>query len=141
MTAKNPDNFRGKSTFWTQNRPPENAKGRQNIAKAAISKANDLGFELAVSNPCYEFWLILHFVNWTKLIENGNSARTILSNHIKDYDKGSNVYHLLKLKTKDAVKRAQVIYAANSSNHGGHPCSCHPSTQIHRLVKMLFRIR
>jgi len=51
---------------WPQNHP--------NL-KQAISLAKEHGIRLAVSNPCFELWLILHFENRTAFINTCDAER------------------------------------------------------------------
>ncbi|GAA3130618.1 RloB family protein [Streptosporangium carneum] len=43
--------------------------------KEAIRLANDHGIRLAVSNPCFELWLILHFEDQTAFVNTSEAER------------------------------------------------------------------
>jgi hypothetical protein len=79
---------------------------------AAIARASKVGIELVVSTPCFDYWVLLHYVDHRK----SSSVKDIerkLDKHIPGYDK--------KLpdsfpfdRYSDAVRRA--VGAAPSSN-------------------------
>jgi RloB-like protein len=93
---------------------------------AAIARASKAGIHLVVSTPCFDYWVLLHYVDHRK----SSSAKDIerkLDKHIPGYDK--------KLpdsfpfdRYADAVRRAEG--AAPSSNAIGP----NPSTAVHLVV-------
>lgn len=92
--------------------------------------ANGIGF--AWSNPIFELWLLLHFVDCTAHVDK-TTCTGMLKTHIHNYQKGAN------LKTKDlnnnhgdAIKRAWSQHETNVRN--GY-CDIHnPSTGVWMLV-------
>ncbi|EPY6472922.1 RloB family protein [Clostridium sporogenes] len=61
---------------------------------------------LGISNPCFEFWYLLHFEYTTANLKNYNSVIKKLDKYIKDYEKNKGIYDKLKNNMGDAVKRA-----------------------------------
>jgi hypothetical protein len=55
---------------------------RQQSARRAISQASNLGFRHAVSNPSFEYWLLLHFEYCVKTFPNGAAVETALKNPV-----------------------------------------------------------
>ena len=96
-------------------------------------KVNNM--HLIISNPCFEYWLLLHFEYTTGFLTVKN-AKDKLKKHIDDYNKTSVVnYNLLnKDKLLNAVENAQKIhknitilkqFIINQSN---------PSTNMYELI-------
>jgi hypothetical protein len=87
---------------------------------------------LLASNPCIEFWFLLHFKNHTAEIDSNSCVREI-SNRFKNYKKGL-IDEKLKSKllenTKDAVKRAK-----NFTNYQN------PSSTVYLLIESLEEIK
>lgn len=52
----------------------------------ARQQARDNGIDLAVSNPCFELWALLHFQDHTAHIERAD-ARRRLKRHLPGYEK------------------------------------------------------
>jgi len=87
---------------------------------------------LLASNPCIEFWFLLHFKNHTAEIDSNSCVREI-SNRFKNYKKGL-IDEKLKSKllenTKEAVKRAK-----NFTNYQN------PSSTVYLLIESLEEIK
>jgi hypothetical protein len=71
------------------------------------SKCMRKGYHLAVSNPCFEYWLLLHF-------EEGNDlsgipeCRKRLKRHLPHYEKSHIEINKIEPKIPDAIRRAEV---------------------------------
>lgn len=74
-----------------------------------LLKARKLGeqnkIRLIYSNPCFEYWYLLHFTEWEKSIQN-KELLTKLNNYIPDYNKSLNYYEILAPYYPEAKKRA-----------------------------------
>ncbi|MEV6984129.1 RloB family protein [Sphaerisporangium sp. NPDC051017] len=53
----------------------------------AVREAAKSNVNVAVSNPCFEFWLLLHFVNRRGHLNSYKQANALLCKHLRDYDK------------------------------------------------------
>lgn len=98
----------------------------------ARQQARDNGIELAVSNPCFELWLLLHFVDHSAHI--GRQAiASLLRKHIRAYRKHV-PFESLRTGYLDAVRRAKVLEkrCIDSENEGGNP-----STGVYRLTERI----
>jgi len=111
---------------------PQNA-ARIKRARMAIEEAKRLGFRTAVSNPCFEYWLLLHFEQTRQQFQDGKAVCRQLDKHIKDYDKSKSVYRVTRPRVEAAMKYARTILA----DHAGHPCDVHPCTEVFRLMESL----
>jgi len=110
---------------------------RQQSARRAISQASNLGFRHAVSNPSFEYWLLLHFEYCVKTFPNGAAVETALKKYIPTYGKGMNCFHIVRKHTPTAIKNAVKNHEDRCRHIGPHPCDCHPSTQIHLLIERI----
>jgi hypothetical protein len=72
----------------------------------AIQKAQSLAYKLAVSNPAFEFWYILHFESTTRIFANGEEVKTYLQKHIPDYEEKMVVWPLLEENTATAIENS-----------------------------------
>ena len=105
----------------------------------ASNTAQDRGFRLARSWPCFEFWLLLHFEFVRAPYARKGDASPCdacirdLRKHLPDYNKGDRttfdgLWHLLETAIARGRKTATDAAATGQSN---------PSTEIHDLVKHL----
>jgi hypothetical protein len=80
------------------------------------------------SNPCFEFWLLLHFMNQQAPI-NSMDCLTKLTNHYKGYKKGrleGNLINKLEGKMDKAINRAKALNFEDN-----------PSTNIYQFIEDL----
>jgi hypothetical protein len=99
---------------------------------AAIQMARGNAIYLAVSNPAFELWLLLHFRDQPGM--KGRAAvRKLLDDYIKDYDKSVN-FNDYKDGYEDAVSHARPLGACNL-----HTCQPgpNPSTGVHVLTESI----
>ncbi len=119
---------------------PQNLQ-RQTAARNAVEDARQLGFLTAVSNPCFEFWILLHFEWCVQAFPDGNAVCHRLKKHIQNYQKNTDSYHLTRLKTGDAIVHAKRVFQERHTGKSHHPCDCHPCTEVYRLVESLLSNR
>ncbi len=111
------------------------------LEKIAAKKPNNI-FYAAISIPCFEYWLLLHFKYTTKpYASTGNSSianevlkelKTLLPN----YSKGDeNIFNLLIDQIEFAKQNASRAITASEKNHTDNP-----STNIHELVDYLQKL-
>ena len=104
----------------------------------AIQKAAGRSIHLAISNPCFEFWYLLHFrehnANLTR-----QKARELLKHHVPDYEKADRLYpHPLGPLTMEAIQRAKQIAARAEGD--GLPLHTNPGTNVWGLVETLLSL-
>jgi len=102
-----------------------------NVPEARIMAA-DNGIELAISNPCFELWLLLHHRDCPGELHR-HAAQTMLKDHVAGYDKHVNFddytdgYH-------KAVQRAKSLdQLAESMGEPGR----NPTTGVYVLTEMI----
>ena len=102
----------------------------------AIEDARQSGIEVAVSNPCFELWLVLHVREQTAYIDRHDVQR--LSNGLGLSDgKGiaATAWNTLADAFQTAKERAQQLDQRHAGNNS--PARSNPSTDVWRLVDQL----
>jgi hypothetical protein len=102
----------------------------------ALALAQQHGIEVALSNPCFELWLLLHFQDQTrhlhrttaqresgKHVGTGNGRKHLPQEH----------FVLLAARIGDAIRRAQGL-ASKHEGDGSHSWE-NPSSGMYRLVQ------
>lgn len=92
-------------------------------------------YGLALSNPKFEFWLLLHFEDG-RGISNSKTCSQRLERHIPGYDKDINVRKISEDMIKKAIERAQ--------KRDAPPCCDWPrntGTTVYRLVENILKSR
>lgn len=95
-------------------------------------QARDNGIELAISNPCFELWVLLHFRDQTSYIERGH-LRHECKKFIPDYDKQLPAAKLLKLYP-EALRRAREL---DESQRKRGCDGDNPSTGVFKLMEQI----
>jgi hypothetical protein len=98
----------------------------------AKQQARDNEIELAISNPCFELWILLHFRDQRAHIERGVVQREC-TKYLPDYEKKV-PFASLHPKHDEAVKRALALDAWQQSR--GREGS-NPSTGVHKLTQKI----
>lgn len=87
-------------------------------------------YSLALSNPKFEYWLLLHFEDGAGIMSSNCTSR--LRTHLPAFTKGHVEVDKLKPRINDAIKRAE--------QRDNPPCidwPHHTGTTVYRLVKKL----
>jgi len=95
--------------------------------KAGANKIN-----LAISNPCFELWLLLHFQDQRAHIER-HPVQSACRDHMPRYDKEV-PFELVFPHYREAVERALALdsWQQDQGRPGGNP-----STGVHRLTERI----
>ena len=106
---------------------------------AASDKARSAKLKLARSWPCFEFWLLLHFVYHRRpYAPSGNKTAAEncvreLRQYLSDYTKGrADVFEVLEGRIETAKSNARLALS-----DAGATESWNPSTEVHYLVAYL----
>lgn len=95
---------------------------------------------MAYSNPSFELWFLLHFVNQQAEVEDCQSLIRLLKqpNRIPDYEKNKDYFGVLKPLQATAIQRAKAR-ADQVQKQGLEPISrqSNPLTTIWELVEYL----
>ncbi|MBZ7957902.1 RloB family protein [Campylobacter sp. LH-2024] len=77
----------------------------------AKQKCKNSKFEAIISNPCFEFWILLHFTYTTKSFATNSPCteliNTCLKEYLKDYAKNYNFANIIQQKLETAIEYAQ----------------------------------
>jgi len=85
------------------------------------------------SVPCFEIWILLHFVYTTSHFADADALCKEIRNHLPDYKKiNRDVFLNIKDKLPDAIKNAQKLMQENEKTGTDNP-----ATRIHELVEIL----
>ncbi len=99
----------------------------------AVQIAKQNKFQLAVSNPAFEFWYILHFEYTTRPFVDGDELKRYLKqNHISGYDPAKSVFDELMDTIRVAIQNSKSILKNHPQGEQPFP---NPSTQVHLLVE------
>jgi len=97
---------------------------RRALAVQAMAMKGAKGIQSAVSDPCFEYWLLLHFEYSTSPCPDCASVTKLLKSHYPNYDKGQ-VHHALIESLPVAVRNAQNIRKHHERAGGdGNPATC-----------------
>lgn len=99
----------------------------------AIKEARDAGFHIAVSNPCFELWLLLHVADVSLPVGDADSVEAQLRAALGGYNKKNVPAARLVPHVDVAVARAKLL----DVGAGGWPQTV--GTQVHLLVAELLR--
>ena len=105
----------------------------------AMKMACDNAINMAVSNPCFEYWLILHFEKTGQALHNSKGAVARLKKHLRDYSKGTDVFNRVYPHTNEAIQWAGDILRSQWQDVA-NPALRDPSTQVHLLVQQLLKV-
>ena len=103
-----------------------------------LTEALDLArrhlIKVAVSNPCFEVWLIMHFQNQTGFLDNDEARRSRRTCDRRD-DKSLDA-SLYMPRRADAGQRAAALDTMHRDNGTSFP-NDNPSSGMHHLLKSL----
>ncbi len=107
--------------------------------QSAIALAKSQKINLAIKNPCFELWYLIHFQDHFAQI-NRDSLINLLRKHIADYDKSMCLdTNPLKLLTEQAIQRADKIakqIERNELDKHSNPCCSGLSKLISSLLSL-----
>lgn len=105
--------------------------------RQAINLAEQNGVKMALSNPSFEFWLVLHFEKFTTTGTPRHKILSRLKNHIPRYAKGTSFKEILLPRVEAAVRHSTDIWKAQwccKPSSGTDVLDRNPSTLVHNLV-------
>ena len=97
----------------------------------ALKEAKDAGFGVAVSNPCFELWLLLHVADAPKDMKDCSVVEDALRHELGAYSKRNVPVERLMPGVSEAIDRAEQL----DTGVGGWPQTT--GTQVHFLVRQL----
>jgi len=103
----------------------------------AVQAADQNSYHLAVSNPAFEFWYILHFEHTTRPFADGDEVKEYLTTHLPGYHPAMPVFDKLVVSTQTAVRHAKNILENHPQGNQRFP---NPSTLVHLLVEEMIEM-
>ncbi|MCE7982729.1 MAG: RloB domain-containing protein [Caldilinea sp. CFX5] len=116
----------------------EHSTYQQAVRDLAAEELADV-FTAITSVPCFEYWLLLHFIFTTKPYARsesyspGQHVLRDLKAHLPAYSKGSQAIYLQLIPYTDLAIR----YAERAGQQAAQNQTDNPTTQVHRLVSYL----
>ena len=114
----------------------ENPRDNQTFERA-VQVADQKEFRLAISNPAFEFWYILHFERTTRPFADGDEIKNYLKRHIPGYHPAMPVFVGLVSSTPTAMRHAKSILENHPQSERRFP---NPSTQVYLLVEEMIEM-
>lgn len=75
---------------------PDPITAKDSLLSKARKMADVKGIHIALSNPCFEFWYLLHFQYTTKFFKDYPAVKNALTTYLPDYEKAGDVYTQLE---------------------------------------------
>lgn len=103
----------------------------------AREKARSKDIEIIISNPCFEFWYLLHFMYSTKHFNDYRSVQAELNKYIPNYEKSKDIYPQLSPYTGKATEHAKRIEKSHINNGYSLPfgLDVSPYTDVYKLIE------
>ncbi len=118
--------------FDTEN--PNNRGGMINVYSIADTER----IELAVSNPSFEYWYLLHFEKTDREFLDAKAVISRLRLFLPQYEKSKDVYVNLRHNLEIALSNAEIL---RKRNKGVWDTKGNPSTGVDLLVDKIKRIK
>jgi hypothetical protein len=97
--------------------------------ETAIAAARRAKISLAISNPCFEFWLLLHFAEHGAWLDGAGAAKAKLCQHLAGYDKTEVDFGVFAPGVQDAIDRGRRL------SESGRSHTDNPSTTMWQLAR------
>ena len=94
--------------------------------------------KLAMTNPFFEYWYVLHFEKTSRTYNSNKEVLVHLKKHLPSYKKNDDTPTQIYSKLEDAIANAAAIIKEN--HYGEDLRGCNPSTHVHILVQYLQEI-
>ena len=108
----------------------------ESLANAVI-KAKDNKLEVILSNPCFEYWYILHFRKTSAPFNRSQDAKSALRREHSAYSESdTTIFNVVYPKTSDAIKHSKEVLN-EQHNDAEDLRDCNPSTHVHKIVEYL----
>lgn len=113
---------------------PMTVKSRQ--LEAAKKNAAKHGIQIALSNPCFEVWFLLHFKYSSGHLQDYSAVLAQLRSYLPSYEKVGNITAALAGHTEQAIRNAEKLEIYHKGNGHTDLCSIetNPYTGVYKLV-------
>jgi hypothetical protein len=100
-----------------------------------LAKKNNL--QLAISNPSFEYWYLVHFERTNSPFSSAAKLIKRLKVHIPNYDKNQILFPILKDKTNDALNNVSILSKQSDVSWDEFP---NPSTGVHNIILSIYKM-
>lgn len=108
----------------------------ESLANAVI-KAKDNKLEVILSNPCFEYWYILHFRKTSAPFSSSQNVKSALRREHSAYSESdTTIFNVVYPKTSDAIRHSKEVLN-EQHNDAEDLRDCNPSTHVHKIVEYL----
>jgi len=109
--------------------------------KQAKTKATAAGVTVLENNPCFEVWLLLHFVHTGRLFSNCNDVVAELRKHIPNYDKGEKFLTAATLyrRYKEQLVQVAVVNARRLEDNKAGQDILFPKAETYKFFEWYFK--
>jgi len=104
----------------------------------AYQKARANKLNVALSNPCFEYWYLLHFKRTSMSMQYNKDVVKALKKHspLKKYQKGDpGTFAQVYPYTETAIYNSKTVI--KEKHYGRDLRKCNPSTDVHKIVEYL----
>ena len=118
---------------------PDPVTAKDTMLKHARKIADQKEIQLAISNPCFELWFLLHFQYTTKFLKDYDSVKVMLKNYLKEYEKSDDVFVDLGESLEAALENSRKLenYHLQNGSELSFGIGVNPFTDVHHLVESL----
>ena len=107
----------------------------------AVQRAFELAgeqLEMAVSNPCFEVWFLLHYTYAEKRMDTCRDVINELRRYMPGYDKSADHFDRLRPFASTAVINAERLERSRAGmGYEAQMRDANPGTNVHRLVQVI----
>ena len=110
------------------------------MLRSAKVLADKSGYRIAYSNPCFEYWYLLHYAEHSGYLENCDAVirQLQIKGRLQGYSKADDLYPVLLPMQPDAIKRAEKRARDVSKEYGFLlRRETNPVTNVYELVEFL----
>lgn len=104
--------------------------------KDVLSKTANSKIQCAVSNPCFELWLFLHFKYSTGSLSPQETVEK-LKHVLPSYDKTRLRFSDFSTNLDTAIQYAKKLERHHQENHINVPCDSNPYTSVYVLIETM----
>lgn len=111
-------------------------RSRNTLLEQADKIAEKNGFQILVSAPCFEVWLLCHFLFSTQQYNSNDKVLCTLRQHLPDYTKGNTgIFNATEQKLCTALENAEHLEThCRKNGYTPHTTEFQPSTQVYILI-------
>jgi len=103
-----------------------------------LNEARVASIKMAISNPCFEVWVLFHFEEYGKPFDKCKDVIREVETHVTKYTKGGNIYdNYLSERTQIAIENAKTIKNRNISTVR---IDRNPYTEVYLIVENLMKL-